>query len=88
MIKKNKKVCTTVNYIKHFLILITAVTGCISISAFVSLLGIPIEISTSAIRLKICAINVGIKNDKSTVKKKKLDEIVSSGKTKLRSLNF
>ena len=27
--KKYKKVCTTLNYIDHFLILISAITGCI-----------------------------------------------------------
>ena len=29
---KNKKVCTTLNYTEHFLILVFAVTVCISIS--------------------------------------------------------
>ena len=31
--KKYKMVCITLNYIKHFLILVSAITGCISISA-------------------------------------------------------
>ena len=31
---KHKKVCTTLNYIEHFLILASTFTGCISISAF------------------------------------------------------
>ena len=44
--------CITVNYIAHFLILASVVTGCISISAFASLLGIPIGIRSSAIRLR------------------------------------
>ena len=43
---KLKKVCTTLNYTEHFLILASTITGCISISAFASLLGIPIEITT------------------------------------------
>ena len=34
MSKKHKKVCTTLNYIEHFLILAFALTGCVSISAF------------------------------------------------------
>ena len=46
MSRKLKKVCTTLNYIEHFLILASTITGCISISAFASLLGIPIEITT------------------------------------------
>ena len=29
---KYKKVCTTLNYIEHFLIVTPAITGCISIS--------------------------------------------------------
>ena len=54
--KKHKKVCTTLNYIEHFLILASTITGCISISAFASLLGIPIGNMSSAIGLKICEI--------------------------------
>ena len=59
------------NYIKHFLILASTITGCISISAFASLLGIPIGITSSAIALKICAIAAGIKKYKSIIDKKK-----------------
>ena len=40
MIRKHKKVCTTLIYIEHFLILASTITGCISIFAFASLLGI------------------------------------------------
>ena len=39
MSKKHSKVCTTLNYIEHFLILASTVTGCISIFAFASLIG-------------------------------------------------
>ena len=42
MTKNHKKVCTTLNHIEHFLILVSTITGCISISTFASLLGIPI----------------------------------------------
>ena len=56
MSKKHKKVCTTLNYIEHFLVLASAITGCISISAFASLIGIPIGVRSSAIGLKLCAI--------------------------------
>ena len=41
MSKKQKRLCTTLNYIEHFLIVASAVTGCISISAFSSLPDIP-----------------------------------------------
>ena len=44
MIKKHKKVCTTLNYIKLSLILISPITGCVSISAFAFLVGVLIGI--------------------------------------------
>ena len=88
MSKKHKKVCTTLNYIEHFLILASTITGCISISAFASLIGIPIGITSSAIGLKICAITAGIKKYKSIIKKKKKkhDKIVLLVKYKLNSI--
>ena len=86
--RKLKKVCTTLNYIEHFLILVSTITGCISVSAFASLIGGPIEITSSAIRLKICAIAAGIKKYKLIMKKKKKkhDKIVLLVKTKLISI--
>ena len=83
--RKHKKVRAILNYIEHFLILPSKITGCISISAFASLLGIPVEISSSAIGLKICARNAGIKKYKSIIeiKKKKHDKIVLLTKAKL-----
>ena len=48
MSKKHKKICTTLNYIEQFLILASTITGCVSISAFASLVGIPIGITSSA----------------------------------------
>ena len=32
--KKHKKVCTTLNYIEHFLIIAFTITGCVSVSSF------------------------------------------------------
>ena len=52
MSKKHKKVSTTLNYTEHFLILTSAITGCISVSAFASLLSIAIGIVSCAIGLK------------------------------------
>ena len=60
MSKKHKKVCTTLNYIEHFLTLASTVTGCILISAFPSLMAITVGITSSAMGLKICAITGGI----------------------------
>ena len=56
---------------EYFLILASEITWFISISADASLLGIPIGIMSSAIGLKICTINAGIKKYKSPIKKKK-----------------
>ena len=53
MSKKQKNSCTTLNYIENFLILLSTITGCISISVFTSSIGIPIGITSSAIVLKI-----------------------------------
>ena len=67
-------------YVEHFLILVSTVIGCISISAF----GIPIRITSSAIGLKVCAKTVGIEKYKSITKKnkKKHGKIVLLGNTK------
>ena len=86
--RKHIKDCTTLNYIEYFLILIPAITVCISISAFVSLLDIPIGITSTAIELKIYVIAVGIKNYKLIIKKKKKkhDKIVFLIKSNLSSM--
>ena len=62
MSKKQKKVCTTLNYIEQFLIVGSTITGCISISIFDSLVGILIGITSSAIEWKIFTITAAIKN--------------------------
>ena len=71
MSNKHKEVCTTLNYIEHFLVLDSVVTGCISISAFVFLLGILIGIMSFVMRLKICAITSRIKKFKPIINKNK-----------------
>ena len=53
MSRKGKKAFTTLNYTQHFLILASTITRCISIYTFTSLLGIPIECTSSAVELKI-----------------------------------
>ena len=53
MSKKNKRVSATFNCIDHFLILVSTVTGHISISAFASSVYMPIGITISAVQLKI-----------------------------------
>ena len=70
MSKKHKNVCKALNYIDHLRIVISTITGYVSISTFASLVGIPIGIASSLIRLKICVIATGIKTYKSIIKKK------------------
>ena len=88
MSNKHKKNCRVLNYIAHLLIVISTITGCVSISDFASLVGIPIGITSSAIGLKICAITVGIKKYKLIIKKEenKHDKIVLLARSKLNSL--
>ena len=88
MNRKHKKVCTTLSYIEHILILAFTITGYISVSAFASLLGIPVGITTSTIGLKICAMAAGIKKYKSIIKKRKKehDKIVLLAKSKLNNI--
>ena len=76
------------NYIDHLLIVISTTTGWASISAFASLVGIPIGITSSTDESKICAVTAGIKNYKSIIKKKmkKHDKIVLLAKSKLNSI--
>ena len=83
--KKHKKGCATLNYTEHFLVLGSIITGCVSVSAFASLVVIPIGITSSAIGLKVCAITARIKKYKSIIKKKKKkhDQIA---KSKLNSI--
>ena len=88
MSRKHKQVCTTLNYTEHFLILASTFTGCISISAFAFLFGVPKEITSSAIGLNICAITSGIKKYKSILKKKrkKHDKTLLLSKSKLNRI--
>ena len=79
MSKNHKKVCRVLNDIDHLFIVISTITGCVSISAFA------IVIASSKIGLKICAISAGIKKYQSNIKKKKKkhDKIVLLAKSKL-----
>ena len=61
---KHRNICVVLNHTEHLLILTSVVTGCISFSAFIFLVGISIGIATSAVQLKIYAITAGIKTYK------------------------
>ena len=86
MSKKYKETCKYWNYEENLLILASAITACVSISAFASLVAIPADITCSAVEIKICAITAAIKKDQSIIKeKKKHDKIVLLGKDKLNT---
>ena len=84
--KNIKKTCKYLNYVEQLLILASTVTGCVSISAFTSLVCVPVSITSPAVGLKFCAIIARIKKSKSIIKKKKKkhDKIMLLGKTKVR----
>ena len=60
--KKQKKVTSNLNHTEYLLISVSAITGCVSVSDFASLLGISTGITSSAIGLINCAITAAIKN--------------------------
>ena len=88
MSKNHKKDFRILNYIDHSIIVISTITGCVSISAFTSLVGIRTGITSSVIGLKVCVIIAGTKKYKSInrKKKKKHDKIVLLAKSKLNSI--
>ena len=60
--EKYKKTCNYLNYFENFLILVSAVTVCVSISAFALLVRVPVGITSPAVGLNICAIMARIKS--------------------------
>ena len=88
MSEKYKKTCKYLHYVENLFTLVSTVTGCVSISAYASLVRVLVSITSSAIRLKIWTITAGIKQYKSIIKKKKKkhDEIVLLGKDKLTTI--
>ena len=65
-----------------------AVSGCVSISAFASLVDVLVGITNSAVELKMCVLIAEIKTYKSIImkKNKKQDKIVSLTKTMLNTI--
>ena len=59
--EKYKKTCKYLNYVEHLLILVSTVTGCVSISTFASVVCVPVGSMSSAVGIKICSITGGIK---------------------------
>ena len=71
MSKKHKKTYRNVNFFENSLLFIFAVPCCFTVSGFVSLVFIPIGITSSAVELKIQAITAEAKKYQSVIKKKK-----------------
>ena len=88
MSEKYKKTCKYLNYVEHLLILASTVTGCVSISAFASLVCVPVGVMSYVVGMKICAITAGIKKYKSIIKKKKkkYDKIALLGEDQLNAI--
>ena len=63
--------CKSLNYFEHFIDFVYAVSGCVSISAFASLVGILISITSSPAGLKISAITQELKSINQLSKKEK-----------------
>ena len=62
MIEKYKKTCNYLNYVEQLRILVSTFTGGVSISAFASLVCVPVGITSTVVGIKICAITTGIKS--------------------------
>ena len=89
MSEQYKKTSYYLNYVENLLIVASTVTGCISISAFASLVCVPVSITSSVSGIYICAITAGIKKYKSIIKKKKKHgKTVLLGKDKLKTIEF
>ena len=59
MSKKHKNPFRNLNYFEHFLLFTSAVIGFVAISAFASLVDIPIGITSSSVDIISCVITAG-----------------------------
>ena len=86
--EKHNKTGKYWNYVENVLILWSAVAGCVSISAFVSFVYVPVEATSSVVGINICATTAGSKKYKSIIKKKKTNhnKIVLSGKDNVNAI--
>ena len=83
MNKNQKNVSKILNYTEHFFILTFVITGCVSISDFVFLVGIPTRITSSTVELKVRSVTEATKKYKSIIrnKKKHHDKVVLLNRT-------
>ena len=97
MSEKYENTCRYLNHVKRLFILVSTVTGCVSISAFASLICFPVGIISSPVGIRNCAFTAGIKKyeEKSIIKsiikkkkKKRHNKIVLFGKSKLNTITI
>ena len=76
------------NYVEHLLILASTITGCVSISAFTSLVCVSVGNTSSAIEIKMFAITAGVKKYNSIINKKQKNHnrILLQGKDRLSAI--
>lgn len=86
--KKHKKDSKVLIYIEHSIIFVSAITGHVSMSAFASVIGIPMGIKSTVVGLKTCAVTAGIRKYNSIIKKKRKNNeiIVSLARVKLSAI--
>ena len=56
MSEKHKKLCRNLNYFEQFLVFVSVVSGCLSISAFALAAGAAVSIASSTVGMMIFAI--------------------------------
>ena len=87
--EKYKETCKYLNYVEHFLILASLGSGCVAISAFASLVVIPLGMRSSAVGIEICVITAWMKKYKSIINNnKKHNKVASIGKNKLNTIKI
>ena len=59
--KTIRKTCKYLNCVQHLLVLVSTFTGCVSVSAFPSLVSVPVGFTSFAVGINICAVFAGIK---------------------------
>ena len=89
MSEKYKKTRKYLNYVENLLIFSSTNTGRVSTSAFVTLVCIPVCITSSAEGIQLCGMIAGVKKYNSIIKKNKMKhgKIALLGKDKLNTMH-
>ena len=75
MNEKYQKTCKYLNYVEHLLILVSTVTGCVWISAFASLVCVPVDITNSAVGIKFVQSLPELKSISHLLRKRRINMI-------------